>query len=95
MAAQFEKYYFIAVQLEYKDNITAPQKMRTDIATLANRPKFKRNLFSFHKVIENQTLRFGLMACSSSEEDCIVKYFLLRVKLCRLELVQFRYLYQD
>ena len=61
-----EKYYFVAVQLEFKDNVTPPQKLRTDVATISNRPKFKHNLFTFHKVIQNQTLKFGLMACPNS-----------------------------
>ena len=66
MASQIQKYYFIAVQLEFKDNTTPPEKMRTDVATISNRPKFNRNLFTFHKVIEHQTLKFGLMACPSA-----------------------------
>ena len=46
-----EGNFFIAVQLEYDDKVTPTQKFRTDVASLANRPKFKRNLFTFNKVI--------------------------------------------
>lgn len=79
MAAETPQHYFIAVQLELKDNHTPPIKMRTDLAQLTHRPKFKRNLFSFDKLIEHQTLKFGLMACPGGSEDNIVKHLIFRI----------------
>ena len=32
--------------------------MRTDVATISNRPKFKHNLFTFQKIIDNQNVFF-------------------------------------
>lgn len=58
-----ENYCFIVVQLEYSDKVTPTQKLRTDIASISNRPKFKRNLFTFHQIIDQQKLKFGLMLC--------------------------------
>jgi hypothetical protein len=63
VAAETASHYFIAVQLDYKDNHTPPIKLRTNLAELTHRPKFKRNLFSFEKLIDHQSLKFGLMAC--------------------------------
>ena len=62
MAAEIEKYFFIALQLDYKDPNMPSIKLRTDIATISKRPKFKRNLFAFDKLIQHQTFKFGLMA---------------------------------
>jgi hypothetical protein len=62
VAAEAQKYYFVAVQLDFKDSHTPPIKLRTELAPLTNRPKFKRNLFTFDTLIEHQTLKFGLMA---------------------------------
>jgi hypothetical protein len=62
-----EGNYFVAVQLEYDDKVTPTLKFRTDLAPNANRPKFKRNLFTFPRVIQLQKVRFGLMACQNGE----------------------------
>jgi len=67
-----EQFCFVAVQMDYDDQVTPTLKFRTDLSVLTNRPKFSRNLFTFEKVIEKQKLKFGLMECKDSSESSIV-----------------------
>jgi hypothetical protein len=40
---------------------------------MANRPHFKRNLFTFSQAIARQKIKFGLMACANGQESTVVK----------------------
>ncbi len=86
MVATVEGCYFVAVQMDYKDSHTPSQKLRTDLAALSTRPKFKRNIFTFTTLIQEQTLKFGLMSCPDSSESSIVQKFINRVIAHRWEL---------
>lgn len=79
--AEKENCFFIAVQMDYKDSLTPSEKFRTDLAPPSNRPKYKRNLFTFNTIIAQQTIRFGLMACPDSSEDSVVPSLLCRAKV--------------
>jgi hypothetical protein len=67
-----EGNYFIALQIDYDDPRTPTQKFRTDLAPLALRPKFARNFFSFHPLIDHQRIKFGLMGCKDNNEASVV-----------------------
>lgn len=79
MVAAKEYAYFVAVQLEYEDKVTPSVKFRTEVAAVANRPKFGRNLFGFDKIIELQKVRFGLMVCDNPSEASAVTLVSFRV----------------
>lgn len=59
--------------MDFEDNVTPSLKFRTDITPLSNRPKPKRNLFSFSTLVERQKLKFGLMSCENASEGSIVQ----------------------
>ena len=71
VVASREKNYFVAVQLEYDDPTTVAQKYRTDVAPVSARPAFKRNLFTFQRLIDRQTLKLGLMSCEGLSEQSV------------------------
>ena len=65
--------FFIAVQIDYHDQVTQSQKFRTESAAPSERPVFKRNLFAFTTVLDLQTVKFGLMATQDTSEASLVK----------------------
>ena len=58
--------YFIALQIDYHDQLTPTLKLRTDMAPPSDRPKFTRNLFALSTLVELQTLKFGLMGAADT-----------------------------